>query len=258
MEKTPLELYETAYRLHYTENRVSDAVSYYEKLLKSFPDSNECGYAVIQLQKIKATDIAKGLRQKPAAISPIVIITLLIALLALSVVLFSHSSSQKTALRESKRITLFTRALGKMYHGEDDEALKLLTELKILIKEDITPFELSADIYRKKKQFSAARGEYEMFFRLNPGRVPFEQEKNIMLLDERQSVETPQKTNQVEEPTVEVPVVKYTPGEPPSPPKNAKMVNYPKKGTLRKPPPPPPQKPTKGLFLVDPDSISYF
>lgn len=257
MEKTPLELYETAYRLHYTENRISDAVAYYEKLLKSFPDSNECGYAVIQLQKIKATDIAKGLQQKPAATSPLVIMALLIALLALGAMLFLHWSSQKNALRESKRITLVTRALGKMYHGEDDDALKLLTELKILIKEDITPFELSADIYRKEKQFPAARGEYEMFFRLNPGRVPSEQEKNIMLHDERQSAGVSKKTNQVEEPAVEVPVVKYAPVVPP-PPKNTRVANHPKKGTLRKPPPPPPKKPIKGLFLVDPDSISYF
>jgi len=47
MEKTPLELYETAYRLHYTENRVAEAKKYYEALVKEFPDSDECGYAVI-------------------------------------------------------------------------------------------------------------------------------------------------------------------------------------------------------------------
>jgi hypothetical protein len=51
---TPLELYEKAYRLQYDENKVPEACRLYKVIIDEFPDSNECGYSVIQLEKLIA------------------------------------------------------------------------------------------------------------------------------------------------------------------------------------------------------------
>ena len=54
LENSSLEIYETAYRLHYIDKRIDEALKYYEVLIREFPDSNECGYAAVHIQKIKA------------------------------------------------------------------------------------------------------------------------------------------------------------------------------------------------------------
>jgi hypothetical protein len=51
---SPLELYEKAYRLQYDENKIPEACRLYKVIIDEFPDSNECGYAVIQLEKLIA------------------------------------------------------------------------------------------------------------------------------------------------------------------------------------------------------------
>jgi tetratricopeptide (TPR) repeat protein len=202
MEKTPLEIYETAYRLHYVEDKVSEAVPYYESLIKEFPESNECGYAAIQLQKIKSGNLVKEL-QKYRKGSPVIgILAFIIGLLSLAGSSLGCYFLYNKMIIDQKRATLAVSALGKMYRGEDDEALKVLTELKILAKEDITPFELSADIYRKRHQFDLAKSEYELFYRLNPNRQPSAAEMNLMKIDTQQQqvnkVASVQKTPHVE------------------------------------------------------------
>ena len=178
METTPLELYETAYRFHYNQNRIADAVTYYKKLIKEFPDSNECGYAVIQLQKIKAQDVAKSLQALSAQSSPLlhllVIISLILTLLVLITWGYSFFFLNKKITEEQKRATLAINALGKIARMENDEALKLLSELKKIDTDDITPWELSADIYRRQHKFGEARKEYTTFFQRNPNRKPAE------------------------------------------------------------------------------------
>lgn len=217
MEKTPLEIYETAYRLHYIEDKVSEAVPYYESLIREFPESNECGYAAIQLQKIKSGNLVKEL-QKYRKGSPVIsTIALIIGLLSVAGSSMGCYFLYNKMIINQKRATLAVSALGKMYRGEDDEALKVLTELKILVKEDITPFELSADIYRKRHQFDLAKSEYELFYRLNPNRQPSAAEMNMMKIDNQQQtnkVVAVPKTPQVE---AVQPVVNKTP--PPEPEK---------------------------------------
>ena len=255
MEKTPLELYETAYRLHYTENRVAEAVRYYEILIKEFPDSNECGYAAIQIQKIKAGNLAKQLRTAPRSSHPLAFAALFLSLAALVGVGGTYYLLNRVIKQEHRRTTLTISALGKMYRGEDDEALKILAELKIVAKDDITPFELSADIYRKKRQYEQAHAEYELFYRLNPDRQATEGEKSIMLQDEKR-ISRSQKANTRSPSPAPV-------ATPPEESKAAPRADISKPVRAKKPVPKkqessPENKPIKGLFLVDPDSISYF
>ncbi|MBN1575463.1 MAG: hypothetical protein JW913_02865 [Chitinispirillaceae bacterium] len=256
METTPLELYETAYRFHYNENRLADAVAYYKKLLKEFPDSNECGYAVIQLQKIKAHDVAESLQALSASrapsLHPLVIISFLLALLALIASGYPILFLNKKISAEQKRASLSINALGKIARGENDKALILLAELKKLDTDDITPWELSADIYRKQSKFDEALKEYATFFQRNPGRKPSESELKFMQFKEKPVVNKP----------APKPVIRKSSSRsstPPAPSPAVKKRPLRTRTKLTKPPPPPgPAKQKNGLFLVDPDSISYF
>lgn len=256
METTPLELYETAYRFHYNENRLADAVAYYQRLIKEFPDSNECGYAVIQLQKIKAHDVADSLqsiissRSRILFLAPLVVFSLLCTFLAFGALGYSYKSMRNKIALEQNRLSLALDALGKISRGENDEALKLLSELKKLYTGNIIPWELSADVYRKQRRFKVARKEYATFFQLNPNRKPTESELKFMHFKEKPVVK-----KRVSQPTIPQSVPRPTP---PAPSPTVKKRPLRPRTKVIKPPPPGPQKQKSGLFLVDPDSISYF
>jgi tetratricopeptide (TPR) repeat protein len=277
MEKTPLELYETAYNLQYLEKKIPEAIEYYNQLIKGFPDSNECGYAVIQLQKLKTGNVSETIRNTQISANPLTVVSFIIAclsLLASGAVMYYSKEQLKI---EQDRMTLTTSVLGKILRGEDDEALGLLTELKRIHKEDITPFELSADIYRRNNFFQKAKEEYEMFFRLNPDRQPSKGELGLMESDSELSkpkiIKTAPKQDIVNEndsifnefpsdekklSTLEKTGVSVIPKKAI---KNVKVddVASPTRKTAKKLK----EKvqssaPVKGLYIVDPDSLSYF
>jgi tetratricopeptide (TPR) repeat protein len=255
METTPLELYETAYRFHYHDNRLPDAVAYYQKLIKEFPDSNECGYAVIQLQKIKEHEVAEGLQtltRPRSSLHPLVIITLIFALCAIGAAGYSFKYFNQKIIAEQKRNSLALSALGKTARKEYKEALVQLEELKKIHPDDITPYELVADIFRKQHKFDEARNEYTIFFQKNPGRTPFESEIKYMSFKENSVMNKPV-VNPVPQDSLQKP-------PPALPAPGIRKKNIRTKAKLMKPPPPgsAPGKGTNGLFLVDPDSISYF
>ncbi len=174
MEQTPLELYETAYRYHYIEKKISEAVVCYEQLIKEFPESNECGYATIQLQKIKTQKLSDDLRFNSAKteniLFPLTMITFIIGCISVIACCGIIYYFKKQIEIEKYRNSLSISALAKISRGEDEEALKKLNEVKLINKKDITPFELSADIYKRASQFKKAKEEYELFYRLNPDR----------------------------------------------------------------------------------------
>jgi tetratricopeptide (TPR) repeat protein len=275
MELSPLELYETAYKLHYIDKKISHAVLAYEKLIKEFPESNECGYAVIQLQKIRSTNLSEEIKLTEKGQNPLPLIAFGVALFAVLACGATVWYFKKLLAEEKYRTTLTTTAIGKILRGDDDDALRVLAELKTIDKGNITPFELSADIYRKRDQLKNAAGEYELFFRLNPQRVPTDAEKAIMrddssgkkrtkktvssLLDEKEEnaifneflSEDIKNNDKVE--------VVSTSGQNKKPPK----ADGPKKTNTEGQIMPvktgnQPQAPVKGLFVVDPDSLSYF
>jgi hypothetical protein len=60
-----LQLYHSAYRCQYELNDVPEACRMYREIIRHFPDSNECGYAVVQLEKIGANEVLKNLDVAP-------------------------------------------------------------------------------------------------------------------------------------------------------------------------------------------------
>jgi predicted Zn-dependent protease len=152
---------------------------------------------------------------------------------------------------ERTRATLALRALGDISRGENDEALKKLSELKKIHKDDITPYELSSDIYRKEKKFDRARAEYDTFFKQNHGRVPTESEKKFMLFDEKTLVKKPKVAPQ--------PLMKDKQASDAKPRlKRKKRSLNRRKRPVKRTPSTAPAKKKKNIYLVNPDSISYF
>ncbi len=257
MEASPLELYQTAYRFHYNENRIGDAVAYYQKLIKEFPDSNECGYAVIQLQKIKAHSVAESLQTISSHGAPSMVPLYLFCILTVALTsaaagfLYLHFSRLISA--EQKRTSLALNALGKISRGENEEALILLTELKGIHTNDIVPYELSANIYRKQRKWNEARREYTTFFQNNPDRKPSESERKYMYFDEKtvakKKPDLLQNSKNIGHP---VPVTQ------PPVPGSLKKKGVRKKSSFKNNPPAPSSKKKDGILLVNPDSISYF
>lgn len=256
-ENSPLEIYETAYRLHYIDNRIAEAVKYYEILIREFPDSNECGYAAVQIQKIKANGLISELNNSSKAKQSLTILAFVLSIISILLsasVSYYFYSRYKT---EQSRIKLALTALSKVYIGDDNEALRVLTELKINGKNDIMPFELSSDLYQKKGLYEQARSEYEIFFRLNPSLKPTTLQLSKMKA-QPQSPKPPvtQKTGVKEAENLKPENQKN------SLPENNTSSSEPEPASRdkssKKRPPQQNQKPIKGIFLVDPDSISFF
>jgi hypothetical protein len=152
MAQSPLELYEEAYRLQYHDKKIHDAVKVYEAIIRDFPDSNECAYSVIQLQKVKAGDITKALKKTPSGVYPLFILALMTSFFALLVALIGALLLFREMKTEQQRTTLAIAALSKMFCGDETNALKLLDEIKAISRRDALAFELSADIYRSHDQ----------------------------------------------------------------------------------------------------------
>lgn len=152
MAHSPLELYEEAYRLQYHEKKIHEAVKVYEAVIREYPDSNECAYSVIQLQKVKAGDITKALKKTPSGVYSLFVIALIASFFALLVGLVGVLLLFREIKTEHQRTTLAIAALSKMYCGDETNALKILDEIKSLSRNDALAFELSSDIYRQHDQ----------------------------------------------------------------------------------------------------------
>ncbi|MBN2037891.1 MAG: hypothetical protein JW768_14210 [Chitinispirillaceae bacterium] len=231
MANTPLELYEQAYRLHYHDKRISDAIKTYEAIIRDFPDSNECGYAVIQLQKVKANEIARALKKGPANMYPLLIVAFMSSFIALVVALVGVLLLFQQLRLEHHRTTLAMAALGKMYCGKEDNALKILEELKGINRNDPLPIELSSDIYRKHNQ-------------KKKGSPPVPSQAAAAVADSQIN-----DYSESAEPENEPAQEKTTPATAPEKPRPKAK----KAAPVRQAP-----KKKKGILLVDPDSLTYF
>jgi len=151
MADTPLELYEEAYRLHYHEKKIPEAARIYETIIRDFPDSNECGYAFIQLQKVKANDVSKALKKGPASLYPMLIVAFTSSFIAVIVAIIGTLFLFQQLRLEHQRATLAIIALSKIYCGKEDYALKVIDEMKVSSPLDVLVSELSSDIISKKR-----------------------------------------------------------------------------------------------------------
>jgi tetratricopeptide (TPR) repeat protein len=169
MELSPLELYQKAYKLHYGEKKVDEACAIYQQLLRDHPDSDVAAYASVQMRSVQPEKKPTPSSPRPGSgPHPVVAVLLVINLLAVTAAAVWQFVSLRTVEERLNEQAVLSRALGQITTGNDAEALKLLDRLKALMPQDITPFALAADVYRRNHKYTAARREYELYQRLNP------------------------------------------------------------------------------------------
>jgi hypothetical protein len=249
---SPLELYEKAYRLHYDEGDVREACRVYKAIIDEFPDSTECGYAVIQLEKILANTVSENIHVSSRWVSTLAIISLVLSVITCVVVIVMGSVYVKTLTSRCNSLSLMSQALGKMYKGKDKEALEILDNAKLVSGyKEITPFLLSADIYVKKQQFSRAMAEYDTLKKLSGAdAVAAEEIAKAKAEEAMASRSVQQEKPALDSGTLQKPAVEKS--EPPAP-KEIKV--RPKKESQ---PAPKPAKSRKAPGAAQRDSVSFF
>jgi flagellar basal body-associated protein FliL len=172
MENTPLQLYKKAYELHYTKKKLKKAGHIYKELLSNFPDSEVSKYASIQLSKIITNNIDEDMPKNKATIGFILLISfLVINTVALGGTLFWLYSHIQFSKSQNFIAMKTAQSISNIYAGNEEAALNILRELKYHTKDDITPYEISANIFLKQNQFKKARNEYESYKILYPDNI---------------------------------------------------------------------------------------
>jgi hypothetical protein len=131
MAISPLDIYERAYRLQYDQNDNAGAIELYKRLISEFPDSNECGYAAVQLEKMQATgiidDIERLQRRKGGAMA---LIALIVGIVALGAAAGVGAFIFVNHPREIEINSVLVRSLGALAAGQTDDALSQLGTLQ--------------------------------------------------------------------------------------------------------------------------------
>jgi tetratricopeptide (TPR) repeat protein len=167
-ENSPLELYETAYKLHYADGNILEACNFYKAIIDEFPNSNECGYAVIQLQKIQANSVSESLQSTTnrfALLQFIVIGLCLVICLTLSTAAFLSSKKTNANI---EALSMVSQAISLIYAGYDSEALELLNKAKTVSSGKLcAPYLLSANIFINTQQYARAKAEFDIYQRIS-------------------------------------------------------------------------------------------
>jgi len=165
--KTPLELYESAYDLHYTKNDPGKACVIYKEIIRNFPKSIESGYSVIQLEKIIAEDVLENLETKPQSGKISILFFILSMIIAASVAVFLYLETRQLKA-EITSIENCTQAFSKAVSvGDTKSALRILTRERNLHPSSLTVSSLIADIYAMEGKYQQALGELITFRRNN-------------------------------------------------------------------------------------------
>jgi len=177
--KSSLDMYEEAYTLHYQERKLAEARDLYDKIIEHFPDSDEAGYAVVQIGKIDAQSITRttpSSRSRPTrkAVTTAVILSCVACIGVLAgggALFFFVRQNQRTVQqlkteRESTRrqivaVKLLLTAVGKAGTGHPESAIQIVREVKTLTPGDKTPYIIAADIYQHAGKYDRAIQEYQ-------------------------------------------------------------------------------------------------
>jgi tetratricopeptide (TPR) repeat protein len=216
-ENSPLELYESAYKLHYIDGNIPDACRMYKTIIEEFPNSNECGYAVIQLQKIQANEVSDGFRSSFASFSMVQLIVIGLCMIVCLVLSSAAFLSLKKTKADTEALSLVSQAISLIYAGYESDALEILNRAKTVSNGKLSvPYLLSANIYINMQQYARAKAEYDVYQRTS-GKNDSAFKKMVSIKIERiEKKPVPAKTDS---PAVtEAAVVPEAPPAPPPPP----------------------------------------
>jgi chorismate mutase len=122
---SPLELYEKAYRLQYEENNIPEACRIYKALTDEFPDSNECGYAVVQLEKILATTVSERINVASHSNTILSVVAIAISIACLAVLFIGGSIYVKVIDTEIANLSSLRSNLSKALSTLDAARAKI-------------------------------------------------------------------------------------------------------------------------------------
>jgi tetratricopeptide (TPR) repeat protein len=261
LANSPLELYEKAYRLHYDEGRIPEACRVYKAIVDEFPDSNECGYAVIQLEKILAQKVSERINISSRWVGVLAAISVVVSICCLAAAILISNMFAKTVHAGLSSASIVSQALGKMSVGKDKQALDLLDDAKSAAQnKDAAPYLLSADIYLKKQQYAKALAEYEALRKVAGYEAIAKEEMVKAKAEEENATRRPAVAERTMEDTqavqksVEPPAAEIPKPEPPAP--VVREVRQKVKKESASPARPAKQKKAGGLSHSD--SVSFF
>jgi hypothetical protein len=223
-----------------------------------FPDSNECGYAVIQLEKILAQSVSERINVSSRWTGVLAVISIIVSVCCLVAVILIANMATKTVNARLSSASLMSRAQGKLSLGKDKEALGLLEEAKAASQnKDIAPYLLSADIYMKRQMYAKAMAEYNTLRKLPGGETIAKEEMVKVKAEEENMMRKPAVTEKIVEdtPALQKTVEETVENPKPEPAPVTKEI----KPKVKKEVPPPvrPAKPKK-TGPGRQDSISFF
>jgi tetratricopeptide (TPR) repeat protein len=169
---SPLELYEQAYRLHYQDGKKPEACRIYKALIEEFPDSNECGYAVIQLEKILAENVSERINVSSRTAIIFAVVALAVALVALGGSFFAGSMYVKTINEKMNVVSLLNQAQAYIAIGNTSEAITLLEQAKQKSAPDAAVYMLSGIAYAKSSQIEKAMEDFSKANKLSGIKIP--------------------------------------------------------------------------------------
>lgn len=171
METTPLQLYIKAYNLHYEDNNFNEARKIYQQLVKDYHGSDVADYATIQLSELSKLQKETG-EQVPSSqqrkFNKILITFIVINFILITGIIVFFSMKLRKYNTDMSTMSKISQVYAKLYAGKENDAFKILNEVKIINKSDITPYAIAADIYLKNNDFVKAKNEYEVYQNLSP------------------------------------------------------------------------------------------
>lgn len=175
MDLIPLQQYKKAYDLQYKKHDPESAAETYREIIQTFPDSDVAMYSSIQLSKIQSQggsgETFEDVPGKKNRSGVFVVVLLILNLLLTAGVIVGLMLHSQIVAKRQEGLAKISRAVAKFSMGKEDDALGILTEVKIVTRGDIMPYAITADIHCKNNNFLKARSEYEAFQRLYPENI---------------------------------------------------------------------------------------
>ncbi len=165
--KSAIELYQEAYNLHFRQGRPELARELYREIIERFPESDERKYAQFLLARISTTVETPQPQSASSSLPAIAALSLLVSFIALAgiVGLFYFIKKQQNSVDYFERVMVGIHAIAQR---NDDDALAVLREAKILAPRRTAAYVLASQIYIRKERFDLAESEYKLLLSMDP------------------------------------------------------------------------------------------
>ena len=237
--KSPIELYQQAYHLHFREGKPDLAKELYRQIIEQYPDSDERKYAQFLLARL--SPVMENTPHAPSAsFSFFAAVSFFISFLAAAGIVglfFLHRLDEKSNAYMEKIILATHTTQMENY----DQALLFLREAKLIDPDREAAYSLASEIYFKKERYDLAKAEYKALLSVSPSNL-YAQER-LDLIEQREKdaqAKVAEKQKEAQQPQIPPP--------------------QPAPGTSKAPALPPEEEPLKEAPSknIDKSDVTYF